>query len=372
MPTRQYTPTESGGFVVETRASSKTNAVEIYDKSTGNIVDTLNDITDLRNAKQAADPGERIRVLPGEYNTKNLLKDQVDWHFEEGAVVDNEGLSRGAFFGNVGAHGSPGGQVRSTVTGDGVFEWNLPENKSGFFFANIGSNANSEISIEAKRYTVPDGSAAILASVSNGDVDIDIDTFESGNSPVSFGNVALNVGRLSGDNSDSKVNVSIGTLDASGRNDGLGILGQENSGEAWEGDATLSVENLITSEGGGEYLHTARTTSSNGTFRISVKNHEGDVGFGILHVNANTKPFLEDFEIEINDGGAFTFFFVDEGEVYASDTIIDHPTADAATDEYTFVPSAVGNTGDMNFIALDNVAVNGNFEPNVSVTGKTD
>jgi len=74
----------------------------------------------LGAAKSAAQSGDTILVMPGTYNEKNLLKNQVNWHFLNGAKVIYDGTSDGAIFdtSNLGSNGA----VQSSVTGAGYFE----------------------------------------------------------------------------------------------------------------------------------------------------------------------------------------------------------------------------------------------------------
>lgn len=120
MPTRNYTNTEENGLIVETERSRNDQAVEIFDKDSGILVDALNDITDLRNARDSVDSGDIIRVYPGEYVTRDLLKDGVDWNFLEDTTLKNPDNEVGSFFTN-GPNGTESGAVESTITGDAEF-----------------------------------------------------------------------------------------------------------------------------------------------------------------------------------------------------------------------------------------------------------
>lgn len=68
----------------------------------------------LTAAKTNAVSGDTIFVLPGTYAEQDLLKDGVNWHFFNGAVVTNTSVSLAIFQDNAGA-------LTSTISGDGQF-----------------------------------------------------------------------------------------------------------------------------------------------------------------------------------------------------------------------------------------------------------
>lgn len=73
----------------------------------------------LTAAKNDAAVGDLIQVRPATYHEGDLLKDQVDWHFEDGAVVDYTppaGVASPGIFDD-----TLTGKVVSDVTGFGVF-----------------------------------------------------------------------------------------------------------------------------------------------------------------------------------------------------------------------------------------------------------
>jgi len=72
----------------------------------------------LTAAKLAAIAGDTIIVLPGTYNEKNLAKNGVNWHFENGAVISYSGMAAGGVFDTAVA----GGICAFNVTGRGVFK----------------------------------------------------------------------------------------------------------------------------------------------------------------------------------------------------------------------------------------------------------
>jgi hypothetical protein len=67
----------------------------------------------LTAAKNAAQSGDTIVVVPGTYNENDLVKNGVNWHFLNGARVIYTGAAGGAIFGPVGA------AVTFAVTGEG-------------------------------------------------------------------------------------------------------------------------------------------------------------------------------------------------------------------------------------------------------------
>lgn len=86
---------------------------------TGTRGDEAKPYLTLTAAKTAAQAGDLIRVRPGTYDERNLLKDGVNWHFENGAVVHYTGAEDGGIFddGVTGANGA----VACKITGAGVF-----------------------------------------------------------------------------------------------------------------------------------------------------------------------------------------------------------------------------------------------------------
>lgn len=71
----------------------------------------------LGAAKNAAQAGDTINVLPGSYNEKNLAKNGVNWHFWNGAIISYAGGAGGGIFDT----GWAGGACSFDVTGYGVF-----------------------------------------------------------------------------------------------------------------------------------------------------------------------------------------------------------------------------------------------------------
>ena len=72
-------------------------------------------------AKAAAVSGDLIKVRPGTYNEKNLLKNGVNWYFETGAIVRYANDAQGFIFDD-GADGTDAAVVCS-IDGHGLFQW---------------------------------------------------------------------------------------------------------------------------------------------------------------------------------------------------------------------------------------------------------
>jgi len=91
----------------------------------------------LTAAKAAANAGDTIFVLPGTYAEQDLLKDQVNWHFFNGAVVTNTSASLAIWQDNAGA-------ITSTITGDGQFTGD------GSYLGVVMANAGSTVKIRGR------------------------------------------------------------------------------------------------------------------------------------------------------------------------------------------------------------------------------
>jgi len=100
-------------------------------------------------AKAAAMAGDLIHVGPGTYGDKNLLKNGVNWYWEEGAKGLYTGTTDGAIFddGPSGANGP----VICTIDGLGEFEWvnDAPAATTSYGNINI-ENAGSHVTINCK------------------------------------------------------------------------------------------------------------------------------------------------------------------------------------------------------------------------------
>ena len=75
----------------------------------------------LAAAKSAATSGDLVHVGPGTYDEKNLLKNGVNWYFEQGAKIIYTGATDGSIFDD-GPDGA-NGPVVCTIDGFGEFEW---------------------------------------------------------------------------------------------------------------------------------------------------------------------------------------------------------------------------------------------------------
>ena len=103
----------------------------------------------LTAAKTAAIDGDLIRVRPGTYDEKNLLKNGVKWYFEQGA----KGIYTGATDGSIFDDGPDGanGPVVCTIDGFGEFEWVNDAPAATATYGNINiENAGSQVTINCK------------------------------------------------------------------------------------------------------------------------------------------------------------------------------------------------------------------------------
>ena len=99
----------------------------------------------LQTARDSAISGDTIIVIPGTYYANDLLKDGVNWHFQNGAIVINS-LSKlktiaeddSTYY--PGLFDDNGDAITSTITGDGTFitdladtAWRYTEGDGWFF-----------------------------------------------------------------------------------------------------------------------------------------------------------------------------------------------------------------------------------------------
>lgn len=119
----------------------------IYVSKSGNdsnsgLTPTLAKLT-IGNAALTSVAGEKIIVLDGTYDERNVLKDRVDIHFVSGSGVDYDGVGSGAIFDDVTA-GTP---LRCRVTGNGF----IRNNGTGAIKDAIRiNNTSSELYVEAQ------------------------------------------------------------------------------------------------------------------------------------------------------------------------------------------------------------------------------
>lgn len=100
----------------------------------------------LAAAKAAAVAGTLIVVAPGVYNERNLLKTDVDWYFERGAVVNYTGSANGGLWDDSAAGAA--GAVVCGIFGKGRFVH--ATTGAGNTAALVVSNASSRIRIECE------------------------------------------------------------------------------------------------------------------------------------------------------------------------------------------------------------------------------
>jgi len=90
----------------------------------------------LASARDAAQSGDTIVVLPGTYDENDLAKDGVNWHFLPGAIVDYDGSGDALF-------DTTGGAMAFKVTGHGVFKTSSGTVR-GVYLANSGDDVSIE------------------------------------------------------------------------------------------------------------------------------------------------------------------------------------------------------------------------------------
>jgi hypothetical protein len=134
--------------------------------------------TALQAAKTFATSGDTIYVHRGTYDTKNLLKDGVNYHFDQGAIVDYTGSAYGCIWDDSVDHGTGAG-VTCRVTGHGIFRfsgtvpgttasnWQSTGSQAGAVW--IGK-ASSDVYIEGDRFEITgDNTIPDPGNVSRGD-----------------------------------------------------------------------------------------------------------------------------------------------------------------------------------------------------------
>ena len=100
----------------------------------------------LNGAKAAAVSGDTIVVMPGTYNERNLLKNNVNWHFLNGAIVLFNGTGDGAIF-DTSANGTNAAVV-SQITGFGDFRCSPTSGTAHVIHSDAN---NSTLYVEARR-----------------------------------------------------------------------------------------------------------------------------------------------------------------------------------------------------------------------------
>ena len=120
----------------------------------------------LGAAKAAAAEGDTIMVMPGTYNERNLLKDNVNWFFLPGAKVIYTGDEDGAIFDTSYPEGT-GSAIHSVVAGYGIFEHSgTGDNKRIVHSATAGS----ELVIQGQSISAID--TAVSMTDSNGSLQV--------------------------------------------------------------------------------------------------------------------------------------------------------------------------------------------------------
>jgi len=380
-----YTKTENGGLEVEPKASEIENAVEIRDQETGRVYDSITGITDLRDAKSVADSGEKIFVYPGEYETRNLIKDKVDWHFFEGAEVTRTPGEAGAIFEAVGAHGSPGSAITTNVTGKGTFIVGPNTGGSGDAVTNI-SYENSEFSMTAKEFRATGDAGAIRTFVFGGSaqqtVDVDLVKIDT---PSGSENVVLvddETSSVSASETESaEIVVNVGEFDYSDAEGESSLYRHDFSPpEPYRGITEIDVKKLRSS-GNNEFdLAFNASGETKGYIRLSIRDHvEGRVNYGFDYFDGSKPVLLDDFNIRQADQTPTTTPSYSLGfdnttstvPLYVHNSTFEYPEADAASNKYTAKPLD-GSSATPTFNVVGDVAfTNGAnaFDPDVSTVG---
>lgn len=335
MPTT-YTESENGGITVNRSAGGADNDVEILDE-TGRVRASYEDLTDLRIAKTTASTGDTITVFPGQYTTRNLLKDGVDWHFEDGAVVTNPGDETGGIFENVGAHGSPGGPVESHITGRGVFELQDPAASSGFSVMNLG-NKDSDIYFEAKEIRDDGGQFPTTGPTyffhSAGTLEAHIERFQQTTDDGSLVQTRFLDTTDSGSTPEAtetaNVDITVDEFDYTESSVYLGIQGTD-AADDWRGVSNLHIKTLRS--GNDEFgAFFTQTSATEGYSRIQVDNHaEGQFDQCFGYTDGSKSMFLDGFDVNYGGGG----YAVNVGSsatpsLYLRDLNVRNPSFDAS------------------------------------------
>jgi hypothetical protein len=217
----------------------------------------------LTAAKTAATAGDLIRVRPGTYDEKNLLKNGANWYFEQGSKVIYTGATNGSIFDD-GPDGA-NGPVVCTIDGFGEFEWT---NDFGAATTNFGvvhiQNAGSNVVING-------------LSIEN-----------SGNN-FQYGWTVLQEKGLLTVNMAQKIH-SLGGAYNLGWYGGTGwintpdIQGTGNSitwiGDATGGDWYVNSESIIGT--GGDIMISTTTDDTVGALWITAKLIKGDMSTGVV------------------------------------------------------------------------------------------
>ena len=369
-----YQQTNRGGLKA-TRVNEQQNRVEIFSIG-GNLKKTLNDVTDLREARRESKSGDTIRVNQGQYVTRNLLKNNVNWHFEKGAKVFNPESETGAIFENVGAHGSPSGPVTSRITGNGEFTYRADSNTSGDAILNIGIHKESDIYFEAKKCSIPSGKFGQILLAANGNVEMHVDYVsipkENGGSiRNALASAGGPVPGSVGDTSETNINISVNELDFRGSDLHGALFIVENSN--FRGVIEIDVNTLYTDQNSPTYLAGTQGSSNQGYVKASVHRHVGSCAYGVLSFSGDKPIVLENFDFRKADTDAISdtdasavLYYTSLDNVSVKDCMFKDDFSDAGSNNYTIKTLS----GTPTLYSLGGNTTNGIVGSNVNVEGE--
>src|SRR5713226_1305170 len=153
----------------------------------------------LTAAKNAAQSGDTIIVMPGTYNERDLAKNGVNWHFLNGAIINYNG-GNGALF-------DVPTVMTFNVTGDGLLN-NTSASGSNYV---LNVTSGSTITFKCLKMTAPNA----CIHVTNGNVLVQADSAYSNNDlcvDISGGTMMLRIRTITGYGSHG-VNISGGTVE---------------------------------------------------------------------------------------------------------------------------------------------------------------
>lgn len=328
MPT-QYIQTGSGGVNVVDAARGDNNDVEILDRR-GIVKKSFQNITDLRTAKNTAISGDTIRVYPGNYVTRNLLKDGVNWHFLDGAIVTNPPDETGGIFENVGAHGSPNTAVVSRITGDGVFALQDPGGASGFSVVNLGE-PGTNIYFECKEIRGNEDSYPTKTPTyffhSGGTLEAHVGRFIQTTNTAGVQTRFLDLvdSSVTAEETESAVvDITVDEFDYSESSIYLGIQGTD-AADDWRGISNLHIKTLRSGDDSfGAFF--SQTAATQGYSRIQIDDHaEGTFKKGFSYASGSKPIFLDGFNINYDGGDYAINIGASSPNLYLRDVTIKNP-----------------------------------------------
>jgi hypothetical protein len=258
------------------------------------------------------------------------LKDGVDWHFADGAVVTNTPDETGGIFENVGAHGSPASAVESRITGDGVFALQDPGGSSGFAVMNLGK-PGTDIYFECKeiRGTEDDYSTETPTYFfhSAGKLEAHVQRFVQ---TTDFSGVQSRFldtpdsGVSAEQTEDAEVSITVDEFDYSESSLYLGIQGTD-AADDWRGVSNLHIRTLRT--GNDEFgAFFSQTSATQGYSRIQIDNHaEGVIDQGLSYSSGSKPVFLDGFDLNYGGGGYAINIDTGSPNLYMRDVTIRNP-----------------------------------------------